>query len=466
MIKDWLKKAVNFFKDLKQFLATDLWRLDFSKVSRVKKFIYDQVLLVRLVGRAYIRDKLPVRASALTYVTLLSIVPVLALIFSILKGFGFHRQLEPLLIDLVKSLAGDPSIQSFGTDEVMADFVYRAVNEIIPSIIQYLDQIDVRAMGAIGIVLLLFSVMSMVNNIENSFNDIWHLKKSRSLNRILTDYISFLFLWPILIVILPSANAYIESVKVIQPFSEIPGIRIFIPSWFVFFFIYIFLPNTKVQVRSALWGGLIAGSLWQAANMFFMRFILTSYQTGPRAVLYTSFAVLPLFLIWLYLSWSVVLLGAEITYANQNRYNVAFEMRRPEFSYAFREQTSFKIILLSALRFWEGLPAPTTQELSDSLRYPYKFVQELLNDLTDEGLLYAVNDDEEQRYCPGKSLDKVTIAEVLERLRKHGSSSLLNVGESEVDQIVEDINKEFNSALMDHFSKTSLSQLVESIRNS
>ena len=432
-----------------QFVTVDMWRLDFSKLSRLQAFLVQQVLFIYFVIRAFIEDRLLVRASALVYATLLSLVPLLAIIFSLLKVFGFHNKLEPTLMHVLTPLGQD------------------SATLVVSTILQFVDNVSVGALGGVGLLVLFASILSIINNIEGSFNDIWRVKRGRSYRRRFLDYSSVLFLGPILLFTILGVTASMQSNSIVQAVSHLPGLSILfnrtapiVASWIVFYFLIVFVPNTKVRFTSAALGAILGGTLWQIANRFFALFIVSSYQSGPKAALYAGFATLPLFLVWLYLSWSTVLIAAEISYAHQNLHKITWEVRNTQYSYGLREELALKFVVYVGKKFHNGEKAPTSSELADYFNLPERLANNILFELVDVGFLFRVEGDE-TKVAIAKSLDRLSVSDIILAMRRHGMNK---VSESPGDQIspkISEIYKSLHQTLNTSIGDTRIIDLIE-----
>lgn len=442
-----MKNFIILLKSIHQFITKDIWRQDFSKLSRARQFIYRQILILYMVARSYFEDRLPVRASALVYSSLLSFVPLLAVTFSLLKGFGFHIKLEPTLRVAVEPLGEE------------------AIN-FVSEMISKLDSLNLNAFGFTSLIILLLSVFSIVNNIERAFNDIWRIKKVRSIHRRFSDYAGVFLLIPILMLGVPFVNTYLQSLSIIQIMRQNQGFEWFITksapyivSWIILFFLYIFVPNTKVKIGSAFFGAILAGTLWQVANIFFTRFIIKSYQTGFKIALYTSFATFLLFLIWLYLSWTVVLLGAEISYTHQNQKKISWEVRQTKYSYAFKESLALRIILFVAESFHNGENAPSFEELYVNFDIPERLLNEIIEELIELEFLYVIEkNDREIHYCPTTSLENVTVFDVIQAMRTFGVN--VKFEKDEKNSKIIELENNYQKFLKESFGEKSIKDLL------
>jgi membrane protein len=446
-----LKSIISFISSLRQFILEDIWRLDFSKFSPFKVFLIKQVQIIFHVARRFQQDRLMVRAAALVYATLLSIVPLLAVTFSLLKGFGYHNELEPFLKRLLTPL-GEQAIQT-----------------IVPTTVNFVGNANVAALGAFGFIFFLLSSISIVNNMERAFNDVWSVEKARSVHRRIGDYLSVLILGPVLafavLAVTASLHDYIFSKTIINiPLIEtlIDKATPYITSWIVFCFLYIFIPNTKVRFPSALYGALIAGTIWQLINFIFSRFIVTSYQSGAKAALYASFAVFPLFLVWLYFSWTVVLLGAETAYVHQNRKKIIWEKWTKRISWRLEESIALKIMLIASQKFCQDERAPTLSDLAEYLQIPEQAADKVLDMLIELGLVNAIG-REEERFAPAKCLEGLSLPEILTKLRAYGIPDRRGGRDDAITHLVDEIQSQNEQALKHVFDDTTLRDLLSKI---
>lgn len=441
-ISETIAKTVPFF-------TVDIWKADFSKISGLRAFIYHQILLVYFIIRAFVQDKLLVRASALVYATLLSLVPLLAIVFSLLKAFGFHNRLEPTMLQLLQPLGQN------------------SAELIVKTILQFVDNANVGALGGIGLLVLFTSIISIINNIDRAFNDIWKVHRGRSLRRRIVDYSSVILLGPVLLFAGLGITASLQSNSFVQWLNQLPGVSVIITkslpilaSWLAFFFMIMFVPNTRVKLFSATFGAIVGGTMWQLANTFFARFIVASYQSGAKAALYAGFATLPLFLIWLYLSWSIVLLAAEIAYAHQNLKKITWEIRSSDYSYSVREELALKIVLYVAGKFTKGEKAPTSSELADYFNLPERLVNNILFELIQVGFLFRVEGNEIQ-YSMAKSPEKLTVADILLGLRNYGISSIPTHSQDDISKKIGAIYSDFNESIANGLGKFRLVDLLD-----
>jgi membrane protein len=285
-----------------------------------------------------------ITGHGLVYTTLLSLVPLLAISFSVLKGFGAHNQVEPLLLNLLAPL-GDKGV------------------EVTTEIIGFVENIKVGVLGFVGFALLFYTVVSLMQKIERAFNHTWHISSERSLGQQFRDYLSVIIIGPALVFaavgIMASLmnTAVIEMISAIHPFGllikNIAKLAPYLMIVAAFTFIYMFIPNTRIRLRSALIGGLVAGLLWNAAGWIFASFVVNSAQ---YAATYSTFATLIMFLIWLYLGWLILLIGASISFHDQHPEYVTATRRENRMSNRVREKLALLIAYLISDSFYRNAP--------------------------------------------------------------------------------------------------------------
>lgn len=450
-MKTAVKSLIEFVLSLRQFVVEDIWRLDFRRLSPVKALFLRHTRIALIVAKRFVHDRLLVRAAALVYATLLSIVPLLAVMFSLLKAFGYHNELGTSLTRLLAPLGE------------------QAVQKIVPPVINFVENANLTALGAVGFLIFLLSSISIINNMERSFNDVWRVQKSRSLHRRIGEYLSVLVLGPALAFVVIAATTSLQNYSLLRAIRKIPVVEFFttnlgpfLASWVVFYFLLVFIPNTKVRIRSALYGALIAGTLWQLMNFVFARFIVISYQSGTKAALYASFAFFPLFLVWMYFSWTAVLLGAEITHVHQNLKKTTWEEQAKPVSRRLEESIAIKLMLSISQKFRKNEKAPTQSELAETLHIPEYAANSVLHRLLELGLVNVIG-QEKARYAPAKSLDTLNLREILEKLYSYGSADSQEERDDAISRLAGEIQAECDKAWKKAFADTSIRDLLERI---
>jgi membrane protein len=419
-------------KSVLRFLSEDLWRIRLKDEPSRKSLWIKTLRVIVLSVNGFANDKCTLRASALTFYSLISIVPVLAMAFGIAKGFGFDHILEERVRE-----------QFQGQEEVF--------NQAISFARNMLDNTKGGLIAGIGVIFLFWAIIKVLGNMERLFNDIWGIKRQRKLSRKFSDYLSFMLIGPILFIMAGSMTVAVTSqVKDIlvhhKSLEFVAGPVLFslkaLPFgvlWGLFAFMYVFLPNGKVKVQSALLGGILAGTIYQIVQWGYFRFQIGISQYNA---IYGSFAALPLFLIWLQLSWLILLYGAEVSFAHQNVATYEFEQDCLNVSGAFKRLVALAVAHLCVKTFREGVSPPTANEISEKLEAPIRLVNQNIYDLVEAGVLSEVTGDEEKAaaYQPALDIEKLTLREVIDRLEHTGLDTLPLAKSEAVGKISESLD--------------------------
>ncbi len=409
------------------FLTTDVWRIRRKDLPRLKAFLIRSLRVALLTFRGLAEDRVQLRASSLTFYSLLSVVPVLAMIFGIAKGFGFEKNLREILLE---RLSGQEAVAL----------------RIIEFSHALLDNVKGGLVAGIGVVILFYTIIKILSHIENAFNDIWGVTTSRRLGRKITDYLSMILICPVLflmssaatVVIASGVRFVVESISLLGPLAPLITLLVkFLPYcvlWVLFTFVYMFMPNNRVRFASALLAGIIAGT---AYHLFQWAYILFQLNVSRYNAIYGSFAALPLFFIWLQVSWLIVLLGAEISFAHQNVDTYEFEKDCLTASHAFKRLISLRIVHLLVHNFSQGPPPWSALRISHHLEIPIRLVNQLLYELVDAGILSEANTerDQEAGYQPGRDPDTLTIKAVLDALDHRGNETIPIVRSEELERL-------------------------------
>ncbi|MDR2929132.1 MAG: YihY/virulence factor BrkB family protein [Cytophagaceae bacterium] len=397
-------------KVIQKFLFEDIWKLRREDISKRQFFLIKYCRIFILAIRRFLGDDCQMKASALTYYTLLSIIPIFALIFGIAKGFGFRETLQRELD------------ARFSEHQEILDWI----NNFAMS---YLDNAKGGAIAGVGLVLLIWSVMKVLGYIERSFNDVWDVQHSRSLVRKFSDYISFMLIATILLIVYSGLAVFISNT--INGFSLLkavgPVIGYIMPAvivWIVFTLTLMIMPNTKVNVSAAIFGGIISGTLFLV-----LQFVYIYFQVGVSTynAIYGSFAAFPLLLAWLQLSWLVVLFGAELSAAFQNVKSFEFESDTKNMSYFYRRLISLMIMKYIVDKFKTGTAPPTMTDMLINLKLPARLTSEILTGLEKSELIMAsaVDKSEEKAYLPAFDINQMTVCSVSNKLESYGTSDFL-----------------------------------------
>ncbi|MEW6078498.1 MAG: YhjD/YihY/BrkB family envelope integrity protein [Thermodesulfobacteriota bacterium] len=436
-MKNATKKIPALISGGRNFLTTDLWRIRLKDLEGKKGFSVRSLRILLVAASKFISDQCPLRSSALTFYSLLSIVPVMAMAFAVAKGFGVQNMLEK---ELLEQFAGQQEI----------------INRIIEYARAMLEQTRGGLLAGISAAALIWAALKVMDNIERSLNDIWAAAAGRPLRKKFSDYLAILLISPLLLIMSGSATVLIisritmitEKVAVLGIFSPvIMGLLKLLPYgviWILFTFIYVFMPNIRVAVKSGLIGGIVAGTAFKLLQWAYIYF-----QVGVSRynAIYGSFAALPLFLIWLELSWLIVLFGAELSFAHQNvdEYELAPDSRN--ISDSLKKSLSLSVLHLMVKAFQRGDRPLTDREISEALDIPIRLVKSILSALSAGNQINRTECREgaASAWQPARDINTITVAAVLEALDKSGVNELPVERSREFDVISGAVNAVYDA---------------------
>ena len=407
--KTTYSKTLHFVKD-------DIWRTHPASLPPWKRVIVRMLRVLSLALRGFREDFCALRATSLTFYTLLSIVPVAAMAFGIAKGFGFQQILEQQLFENFP-----------GQHEIVSKIVVFAQS--------LLETTQGGVIAGFGLVLLFWTVIKVLSNIEASFNSIWGVRQPRSIVRKFSDYLSIILISPLLVILQSSATVFIttqisaiaDRIALIGFFSPLITLSFklipYVLVWVLFTMLYLVMPNTRVKFSSGLVAGVIAGTVYQLFQWFYI-----SLQVGAARynAIYGSFAALPLFLVWLQVSWTIVLFGAEISFAKQHARDHEFESDTEQASPGLRKMVALQIARLVVLKFVEGARPLTAEVIAAGVERPPRLTQRVLGELVEGGVLNEVQVEGEEvpTYVPARDVDQFTLSYVLESLETRGVNEI------------------------------------------
>jgi len=378
-----------------------------------------------LVARSFTRNRCPVRASALAYTSLLALVPMLAVVVSVssslLKKEG-EKPIEQFIERLVGSLtpkSGAPAATSAAGEAVAAE-VDATHKEIARNIKEYIDNIRSGTLGATGMVVLVFMAISMLSRIEETFNDIWGVTQGRSWFARIVQYWAAITLGPLCLVVALALTSgpHFEASKRLVEWTGIFGQLLFqllpvVVLCLAFALFYQLMPNTRVQWRAALVGGVVGGGLWHLNNVFSVLYVS---RVITNSKIYGSLGMVPVFMIGLYFSWIILLFGAQVAYTYQNRHVFMQEQQIESVNQRGREFIGLRIMTLIGERFDRGDKSATGMEIAQSLEVPSRLTAHILGILVNAGLLVEVV-GQETAYAPARPMDQITCYDILEAVR-------------------------------------------------
>jgi membrane protein len=414
-MKAYIQKVIHFFTE-------GIWRISKDDIRKHHFFFIQVVRIFILAVRSFLSQNCIAKASGLTYYTLISIVPIVAMAFGIAKGFGFDTVLES---ELHNQLAGHQEV----------------VEQIMGVVRNYLDNAKGGMIAGVGLAVLIWSLMKVLGSIEAAFNEIWEINRPRTVIRKFSDYLSLMM---VALLFVASSSSMIVFVR--QEFGMtrlgtymdalfgfvIPYLLI----WLVFTVLLQIMPNTKVKFKSALIGGVLSGTMFQILQYYYIHFqvSMSSYNA-----IYGSFAAIPLFLIWLNTSWMIVLLGAELAYAAQNVKNYEYEHDSNSISFFYRKQITVYITRYIVKAYEREATAPTIEEIAFDLKLPIRLVKETLQRLIDSGVVaeVIVPKSTEVGYHPNIDIHKLSLGMLLKKVETHGTNDFLTERNADLNSIKE-----------------------------
>ncbi|MFO8152302.1 MAG: YihY/virulence factor BrkB family protein [Thioalkalivibrio sp.] len=411
-------------------------RADLATLPRSQALAIGVVRGIGGIVREATEGQLTLRAMSLVYTTLLSMVPLLALSFSVLKAFGAHNAVEPVMLNL---------LQPLGPQGV----------EITRNVLEFVDNMRVGVLGFVGLMFLVYTVIALVQKIEQAFNGIWHVEGMRSFGQRFSNYLSVIMIGPLLVVSALGVTATVMSSTLMQRVTAVEPLGMLfetastlLPFALIvsaFTFIYMFVPNTRVRLMPALIGALIAGILWQAVGWGFATIVAGSTRYDA---IYSGFAIVIMLLIWVYLAWLILLVGSMIAFYIQNPEYIRVRGAGEPPSAAMRERLGMHLMAEVGHRFLEGDSAPALEDLAHRLQVPSRVLAGPADALERSGLLVVTGEDD-PRYLPGRDLAAIPVNEILNALRHQEDDYLYRrmEGPGTVESLVERIERRRSEVL-------------------
>lgn len=406
-IREGMKSKITF-KGVYHFFEEKIWDPQL-KLPWWKDIPFDICRFIYLVLTGITKNKTAVRATALAYTTLLSIVPLIAVMMAFIKAFGGFEKIQawlnPLILDNLAT----------GSGEIVRKYL-----------VEFIQNLHAGTLGVVAIGLLILTVVGLLSTIETAFNDIWGVKQSRPFMRRLMAYWTLVTIGPLFVAISIGSTATLQSSHFVQTYllgNELihTGLKLmpYVMTWTLFTMLYSFMPNTRVHFRSALLGGILAGTLWELAKYGYTVYAASSVQ---YSMVYGSLGVLPVFLIWLYLTWVIVLVGAEISFAHQNIATYREEKKVVKASQEFKEFLALNLVTYIGSHYEQHKGAVTAQALILDFKIPPRLINDVLFTLCVKGILLEMG-EEEHYYCPARPLERITVKNILDSLRSVGEVS-------------------------------------------
>jgi membrane protein len=410
-----------------KLLNDAIWHTTLSDISKGKSFLFRQLRIIVLAARGFLNDKVQLRAASLTLYSLLSIIPVAAIAFAIAKGFGLDQNLKDLL---AKEFQTQPEVLNWVLNEASV-----ALQETRGGYI-----------AGIGVIILIWSVMSLLDQIESSFNHIWQISSGRPWYRKFTDYITIMLIAPVFLILSSSITVLVSTSlsdliaksSILDSLKPLVSFLIkfapYILTWIALTILFMIMPNTKVKFKPALVSGIVAGTILQILQWLY---IDLQFGISKLSSIYGSFAAIPLFIIWLQSSWIILLLGAELSFANQNVSRYEFESESLNVSQHQKRALSLMIMNMIVRNFSAGDKPVSAEMISSSLKIPVRLVRDLLEDLNKSGLVSVIHENEHKEwlYQPAMDINRLSVSFILKRLDNKGSEHMVFSKSKEYDKV-------------------------------
>jgi membrane protein len=428
-----MENPVSWVLEQIKHLNKIIWYTPLSEISKGRTFLIKQLRIVVLAARGFLKDKVQLQASALTFYSLLSIIPVVAIAFAIAKGFGLDQDLQTLITD------------KFQSNQAL-------LKEVLQIARNALEETRGGYIAGVGMIILFWSVISLLEHIESSFNHIWQIRSSRPWYRKTTDYLTIMLVSPVFI-ILSSSITYFVSMELTDFMSRAPILSFFKPiisfliklspyflSWIALTILFIVMPNAKVKFMPAMISGIISGTILQ---FLFWLYLDLQFGITKLSAIYGSFAAVPLFIIWLQSSWIIVLLGAELSFANQNVSRYEFESEALNVSNYQKRALVIMILHKIILNFSVGEKPLSAENIAFSLKIPVRLARDILQDLSNVKIVSVIHENEhiERLYQPALDINKLTVSFVFSRLDKKGVSQVMVSKNKDYEKVISMLEK-------------------------
>lgn len=425
-----------------------LWQTDLTSVPVWQRLALQALRIVYAVVRDLRDGQLSLRAMSLVYTTVIAIVPLLALCFSVLKGFGLHNQVEPALLETLQDL-GDKRF------------------DIVANIMGFIDNIKVGVLGAVGFALLIYSVIAMMHKIERSFNYTWQIKRGRTLSQRFRDYLSVIFVAPLMIflsaAITTSANTNAAMVFIeALPFgaSFVGVISMIIPYLimsFGFAFIYMFLPNTQVNLGAAFVGGSVTAITWKIMGWGVATFIANS---ATNIAIYSAFASVIILMVWMYVGWLVLLIGASVSFYFQNPQYIQVRGDAMSLRGENHEQFAISVLYLICQHYKHGLPAWSAESLGLRLQVAPHITDDMIAFLCRRDYIVLAGEQGTLLY-PKKPTEQMVIKQLFSDIRQFQAGTTATI-HFKLEQPVDQLFIEYRAAIDRQFGDKTLKDLLAS----
>ncbi len=439
---------IDYIQNFRANIISYIWDKDFSLSPGWQRYSVGTLRIAYLTIRDVFFDgQLNLRSMSLVYTTLLSIVPLIAVSVSVLKGFGGQNQIEPALLNLLEPLGEKGP-------------------EISATILKFVQGINFGILGSVGLLLLLYTVISLIQKIEAAFNFTWHVSEERTFVRRFSDYFSVILIGPVLVFTAIGLTATLSNTTLYQAalrydffISIIDVFKLAVPYALIilaFTFIYIFIPNTKVNFSSALIGAIVAGIAWQTVGWLFASYV----SKANYSAIYAAFAALFFFMIWLYISWTIILIGASIAFYYQNPTYRSRNKRKWYLSNRMKEKAALVAMLKVAECYYSDDENITLNDLNQYLNISSESFAPVMNSLLRMGLLIRT-DSEPAKLIPGKAPDSLTVSDIINAVRQAEEDDVVKISHLPKDNRIAELFEQYQTAAQVAIQGISLKDLLD-----
>ncbi len=416
-----------------RYAQRDIWMKELSGLPRLQAWFTHVSRVLLITGRGFFRDRCLQQAAALTYSTIFSLPFVLAFAFAAAKGFNVYQTLKEKTIDpFLDSTFGASG--SEGATEL---------RNVVDQVFSYVETTDLKALGSFAFALMLYSVIRLMGVVEGTLNGIWGVRRARSLMRRISDYLAIVVIAPVFLITAAGMTTWLQDREIPLAWGGV-SIKILplMAVWFGLSFVYLTLPNTSVRVVSALLGGIAAGTIWQGVQVLHLT---GQIELARFNAIYASFAAIPMVLLWIYISWTVFLFGAELAFAHQNEPVYTSAARTGKVDQAFRERIAPRLAGRITAAFLGGKPAPTTAALASELGVSPRVVAQVLDVLVNADLLARTSEETEDGFLPARDPVRITVLDLLHALRREQDANtppVRNKLDERVDRLLSALDEE------------------------
>jgi len=442
-------KATSLYRRVLEFLSVDIWRLETSDLARIPGMLLGFLQFLLIALRKFVTDRGLMMASALTFSSLLAFIPLLVLLFTFFSLLGgaewLDARIRPLIFNTLATGTGEKLSQS--------------LSELVRSA-------RLSTTGSVSFILMIVTSLSLLNTIEGAFNQIWSVAESRSIARKIRDYWSALTIAPILIIVSLFLTTSLGKIPIVQTVLSQRWVdhffTVFVPlllQWLAFYLFFLMIPNTVVRTASAALGALVGSVLWEIAKSGYLTYIAYAVKYN---LVYGSLAFIPIFMIWVYLTWVAILMGVEISYAHQNFVSLKGQKRRIQLSFSQKETAGLTVMAEVARRFITGQPPTTIYELSHEFKLPSEHLRSLVQLLRERKLLNEGDDD--GPLVVTRELDRISVQAMVDALREGGGGESVLVDNTLYHSVSKAIQR-LMSPSRKLLAETTLRTLVTEISN-